>query len=107
MGALIFDFYFIEDSERKLEMKALNKVTDSAMHVDDFKGLFPDPDNDLALAAKNSGNVIFGQSFKPQGKKREPVKPPTETMSRRLKLLEQRNMFKYVDPEDFPTLFHH
>ena len=62
MDALIFDFYFIEDSERKLEMKALNKVTDSAMHVDDFKRLFPDPDNDLALAAQKSGNVIFGQS---------------------------------------------
>lgn len=105
MDALIFDFYFIEDSERKLEMKALNKVTDSAMHVDDFKRLFPDPDNDLALAAQKSGNVIFGQSFKPQGKKREPVKTPTATMSRRLKLLEQRNMFKLVDPEDFPTLF--
>ena len=31
MDALIFDFYFIEDSERKLEMKALNKVTDSTL----------------------------------------------------------------------------
>jgi len=105
MDALIFDFYFIEDSERKLEMKELNKVTDSAMHVDDFKRLFPDPDNDLALASKKSGNIIFGQSFKPQGKKREPVKKATPTMARRLKLLEKRDMFKVVDPEDFPTLF--
>ena len=48
LDAFIFDMYFIEDSERKLEYKVLNNIQDSAMYVDDFKNLFPDPDNELA-----------------------------------------------------------
>ena len=74
LDAFIFDVYFIENSERKLEYKVLNNVTDSAMHIEDFKSLFPDPDNELAEASERAGNIIFAQSFKPQPKKKEPVK---------------------------------
>ena len=105
LDAFIFDVYFIEDSERKLEYKVLKSITDSTLSMDQVENLFPDPDNDLANAAKKAGNIIFAQSFKPQGKKKEPVKKRTEVMERRLKLLEERNLFRTVDPKQYSSLF--
>ena len=70
LDAFIFDVYFIEDSERKLEYKVLKSITDSTLSMDQVENLFPDPDNDLANAAKKAGNIIFAQSFKPQGKRK-------------------------------------
>ena len=99
LDAFIFDVYFIEESERKLEYKVLKNISDSTLSMDQVERLFPDPDNDLADAAKKAGNIIFAQSFKPQGKKKEPVKKRTEVMERRLKLLEKRNLFRKVDPK--------
>ena len=87
LDAFIFDVYFIEDSERKLEYKVLKSITDSTLSMDQVENLFPDPDNDLANAAKKAGNIIFAQSFKPQGKKKEPVKKRTEVMEGRLNRL--------------------
>ena len=74
LDAFIFDVYFIEDSERKLEYKVLKNISDSTLTMNQVENLFPDPDNELADAAKKAGNIIFAQSFKPQGKKKEPVK---------------------------------
>ena len=73
--------------------------------MNQVENLFPDPDNELAIAAKKAGNIIFAQSFKPQGKKKEPVKKRTEVMERRLKLLEERNLFRTVDPIQYSSLF--
>ena len=105
LGAFIFDVYFIEDSERKLEYKVLNSINDSTLTMEQVQKLFPDPDNDLANAAKRAGNVIFAQSFKPQGKKKAPVKKRSDVMERRLKLLEEKNLFRRVDPEKYSSLF--
>ena len=105
MDAFIFDVYFIEDSERKLEYKVLNSVSDSLLSMEKVKDLFPDPDNDLAKASQRAGNIIFAQSFKPQPKKKEPVKKRSEVMERRLKLLEKRGLFRTVDREKYSSLF--
>ena len=74
LDAFIFDVYFIEDSERKLEHKVLKSITDSTLTMEQVESLFPDPDNDLADASKKAGNIIFAQSFKPQGEKRPLLK---------------------------------
>ena len=105
LDAFIFDVYFIEESERKLEYKALNNLSDSVLELNQIKSLFPDPDNDLAQAAKQAGNIIFAQSFKPQPNKKEPVKKRSEVMERRLKLLEEKKLFRKVNRRDYPTLF--
>ena len=105
MDAFIFDVYFIEESERKLEYKVLNSVSDSLLSMEKVKDLFPDPDNDLAKASQRAGNIIFAQSFKPQPKKKEPVKKRSEVMERRLKLLEERGLFRTVDREKYSSLF--
>ena len=105
MDAFIFDVYFIEESERKLEYKVLNSVSDSVLSMENVKELFPDPDNDLAKASQRAGNIIFAQSFKPQPKKKEPVKQRSDVMERRLKLLEERNLFRTVDREQYSSLF--
>jgi len=105
LNSFIFDVYFIENSERKLEYKVLNNISDSLLSMQKVKDLFPDPDNDLADAAKKAGNIIFAQSFKPQGKKKEPVKKRSEVMEKRLQLLEERNLFRTVDPNEYSTLF--
>ena len=105
MDAFIFDVYFIEDSERKLEYKVINSVSDSVLSMESVKNLFPDPDNDLAKASQRAGNIIFAQSFKPQPKKKEPVKERSEVMERRLKLLEERNLFRTVDRDQYSGLF--
>ncbi len=105
LDAFIFDVYFIENSERKLEYKVLSNISDSVLNIDQLKDLFPDPDNDLAGAAKKAGNIIFAQSFKPQPKNKEPVKQRSEVMDRRLKLLEEKKLFRKVNRDDYPTLF--
>ena len=105
MDAFIFDVYFIEESERKLEYKVLNSISDSVLSMENMKELFPDPDNDLAKASQRAGNIIFAQSFKPQPKKKEPVKKRSEVMERRLKLLEDRNLFRTVDRDQYSSLF--
>ncbi len=105
LDAFIFDVYFIEESERKLEYKVLKSVTDSTLTMDQVESLFPDPDNDLASASKKAGNIIFAQSFKPQGEKKTPVKKRTEVMERRLNLLEEKNLFRKVDPKKYSSLF--
>ena len=105
MDAFIFDVYFIEESERKLEYKVLNSISDSVLSMENVKELFPDPDNDLAKASQRAGNIIFAQSFKPQPKKKEPVKQRSEVMERRLKLLEERNLFRTVDRDQYSSLF--
>ena len=105
MDAFIFDVYFIEDSERKLEYKVLNSVSDSLLSMEKVKDLFPDPDNDLAKASQRAGNIIFAQSFKPQPEKKEPVKKRSEVMERRLKLLEERGLFRVVEREKYSSLF--
>ncbi len=105
LDAFIFDVYFIENSERKLEYKVLKSISDSTLTMEQVESLFPDPDNDLADAAKKAGNIIFAQSFKPQGKKKEPVKKRTDVMERRLKLLEERNLFRKVNPKQYSSLF--
>ena len=105
MDAFIFDVYFIEESERKLEYKVLNSVSDSVLSMENVKELFPDPDNDLAKASQRAGNIIFAQSFKPQPKKKEPVKKRSNVMERRLKLLEERNLFRTVDRDQYSSLF--
>ena len=63
------------------------------MYVDDFKRLFPDPDNDLAEASHRAGNIIYAQSFKPHPKKKEPVKKRTAVMERRLALIKEKGYF--------------
>ena len=105
LDAFIFDVYFIEDSERKLEHKVLKSITDSTLTMEQVESLFPDPDNDLADASKRAGNIIFAQSFKPQGEKKAPIKKRTEVMERRLNLLEEKNLFRRVDPKKYSTLF--
>ena len=105
LDAFIFDVYFIENSERKLEYKVLSNISDSVLNIDQLKDLFPDPDNDLADAAKKAGNIIFAQSFKPQPKNKEPVKQRSEVMERRLKLLEEKKLFRRVNRDDYSTLF--
>ena len=105
MDAFIFDVYFIEESERKLEYKVLNSISDSVLSMENVKELFPDPDNDLAKASQKAGNIIFAQSFKPQPKKKEPVKQRSDVMERRLKLLEERNLFRTVDRDQYSSLF--
>ena len=105
LDAFIFDVYFIEDSERKLEHKVLKSITDSTLTMEQVESLFPDPDNDLADASKKAGNIIFAQSFKPQGEKKSPIKKRTEVMERRLNLLERKKPFRKVDPKKYSTLF--
>ena len=62
--------------------------------MEQVESLFPDPDNDLADASKKAGNIIFAQSFKPQGEKKAPIKKRTEVMERRLNLLEEKTFLE-------------
>ena len=105
MDILAFDIYFIEHSERELNFKVLSDLTDSLVTMDVVKNLFPDPDNDLAIAAKEAKNIYFAQSFKPQPKKREKIKKRTEEQDKRLDAMVRKGLFREVNPADFPTLF--
>jgi class 3 adenylate cyclase/CHASE2 domain-containing sensor protein len=105
MDILAFDIYFIEHSERELNFKVLSDLTDSLVTMDVVKNLFPDPDNDLAVAAKEAKNIYFAQSFKPQPKKREKIKKRTKEQDKRLDAMVRKGLFREVNPADFPTLF--
>ncbi|MDB9854421.1 CHASE2 domain-containing protein [Candidatus Marinimicrobia bacterium] len=105
MDILAFDIYFIEHSERELNFKVLSDLTDSMVTMDVVKNLFPDPDNDLAIAAKEAKNIYFAQSFKPQPKKREKIKKRTKEQDKRLDAMVRKGLFREVNPADFPTLF--
>ncbi|MBT3590380.1 MAG: CHASE2 domain-containing protein [Candidatus Marinimicrobia bacterium] len=105
MDLLAFDIYFIENSERKLNYKALNAIADSVLSMDQVKNLFPNPDSDLANASEIAGNVTFAQSFKPQPKKKERVKDRTDVQTTRLNLMDSLNLFRKVNREDYATIF--
>jgi CHASE2 domain-containing sensor protein len=83
MDILAFDIYFIEHSERELNYKSLQRISDSVVTIESVKNLFPNPDNDLASASSTAGNIYFAQSFKPQPKKAEKVKKRTPEQEKR------------------------
>ena len=108
MDAFLFDFYFIEDSERELNIKDIDFENDTT--ANQIKERFPDPDNDLAVAAEKAGNIFFAQSFKPKTKAQtaDSVKIRTEVMDRRLSLMKDKNYFRKVskgDKEKYSTIF--
>ena len=110
MDAFLFDFYFIEDSERELNIKDIDFHEDSIVTVEQIKDKFPDPDNDLAAAAEKAGNIIFAQSFKPKTRAQaaDSVKKRTAVMDRRLSLLKEKNYFRKVSKKDsvkYATIF--
>lgn len=105
MDLLAFDIYFIENSERKLNYKALNAVADSVLSLDQVKNLFPNPDSDLANASQIAGNISFAQSFKPQPKKKEKVKERTDVQNTRLNLMDSLNLFRKVNRDDYSSIF--
>lgn len=105
MDVLAFDIYFIENSEQNLNIKALDNVQDSLLSIKGIKGLFPDPDFDLAREAELAKNILFAQSFKPQPKKREKIKDRTESQNKRLDILKKRNMFRQIDRNQYEGLF--
>ncbi|MFL3015842.1 MAG: CHASE2 domain-containing protein [Candidatus Neomarinimicrobiota bacterium] len=105
MDALAFDIYFIETSERNLNISALEQLTDSSVSIDGIKDLFPNPDFDLSGAASKAKNIYFAQSFKPQPKKKEKVKKRTKTQESRLSRMEAAGLFIEIEPEQYPTLF--
>ena len=108
VDAFLFDFYFIEESERQLNIKDLDFEKDTT--AGQIKNKFPDPDNDLAIASTDAGNIIFAQSFKPKTKAQaaDSVKKRTEVMDRRLSLMKSKGLFRMVsdkEKEKFSTLF--
>ena len=108
MDAFLFDFYFIEDRERELNIKDIDFENDTT--ANQIKERFPDPDNDLATAAENAGNIFFAQSFKPKSKAQaaDSVKKRTEVMDRRLSLMKEKNYFRMVpknEKEKYSTIF--
>ena len=105
MDALAFDIYFIENSERNLNIATLDKISDSSLTIDNIKNLFPDPDFDLSGAASKAKNIYFAQSFKPQPKKKEKVKKRTDNQENRLKRMEAAGLFITIEEGQYPTLF--
>lgn len=105
MNILAFDIYFIENSERELNYKALENISDSVISMESVKNLFPNPDDDLASASSQAGNIYFAQSFKPQPKKRERVKKRTLEQEKRLEAMTRKKLYKKVDPDDYKTIF--
>ena len=108
MDAFLFDFYFIEESERELNIKDIDFENDTT--ANQIKEKFRDPDNDLAFAAENAGNIIFAQSFKPKTKAQaaDSVKKRTEVMDQRLSLMKEKNYFRKVpenEIEKYSTIF--
>ena len=72
LDAFIFDVYFIEDSERKLEHKVLKSITDSTLTMEQIESLFPDPDNDLADASKKQV-ILFSLKVLNRKEKKRPL----------------------------------
>ncbi len=105
MDILAFDIYFIENSERELNYKSLENISDSIISMETVKNLFPNPDDDLASASSQAGNIYFAQSFKPQPKKREKVKKRTKDQEERLEAMTRKKLYKKVDPDDYKTIF--
>ena len=105
MNILAFDIYFIENSERELNYKSLESISDSIISMESVKNLFPNPDDDLATASSQAGNIYFAQSFKPQPKKREKVKKRTPDQEERLEAMTRKKLYKKVDPDDYKTIF--
>ena len=105
MDILAFDIYFIEHSERELNYKSLQNISDSVVTIESVKNLFPNPDNDLASAASSAGNVYFAQSFKPQPKKSEKVKIRTPEQEKRLEAMTRKKLYREVDPDEYKTIF--
>ena len=105
MNILAFDIYFIENSERELNYKSLENISDSIISIESVKNLFPNPDDDLASASSQAGNIYFAQSFKPQPKKREKVKKRTPDQDERLEAMTRKKLYKTVDPDDYKTIF--
>ena len=104
MSALAFDQFFIEKSERELDYKKVNSINDSILTLDKIKSLFPDPDNDLAKAAKESENVYFAQTLFPQKGEKRPLKKLNQIKTTRLEALEKKGFYQSVDGKDYSTI---
>ena len=104
MGALAFDIFFIERQERKLEYDNVSTINDSVLTIKEIEDLFPDPDIDLANAAKEAGNIYFGYTFFPQPAKKMAVKKRTKEKDIRLQLLDDGKFFRKIDPSEFETI---
>ncbi|SVC35787.1 uncharacterized protein METZ01_LOCUS288641, partial [marine metagenome] len=106
MDAFLFDIYFIEESERELNIKDLDKIEDSILTKSQLKKSFSNPDSVLADAAEKAGNIIFAQKLTPQPKKKKPLEPRTDVKNTRLALLEQEGYVRKIDnPAKFSTIF--
>ena len=104
MSALAFDQFFIENSERELDYKKINTINDSILTLDKIKSLFPDPDNDLAKAAKESKNIYFAQTLFPQKGEKRPLKKLNQIKTSRLEALEKKGFFQSVNKTDYSTI---
>ena len=65
MDALAFDIYFIETSERNLNISVLEQLTDSSVSIDGIKDLFPNPDFDLSGAASKAKYLFCSRVSSP------------------------------------------
>ena len=104
----LFDFYFIEPSDRQLNIKDIDFEIDTT--AEQIRDRFPDPDNDLAEASKKAGNIIFAQSFKPktEAQAADSVKKRTEDMDRRLSMMKEKGYFRFVkesEKEKYSSIF--
>ena len=108
VDAFLFDFYFIENSERQINIKDIDFDKDTT--AAQIKNRFPDPDNDLALASEIAGNIIFAQSFKPKTKAQsaDSIKKRTTVMDQRLSLMKKKKYFRKIkesEKEKFSSIF--
>ena len=104
IDALAFDIFFIERQERKLEYDDVSIINDSVLTIKEIENLFPNPDIDLANAAKAAGNIYFGYTFFPQPSKKMAVKKRTKEKNVRLQLLEDKKFFRKIDPAKYETI---
>ena len=104
MDALAFDIFFIERQERKLEYENVSTINDSVLSLKEIKNLFPDPDIDLANAAKEAGNIYFGYTFFPQPSRKMDVKKRTQEKEIRLQLLEDKKFFRRIVPSEYESI---
>ena len=104
IDALAFDIFFIERQERKLDYDDVSIINDSVLTIKEIENLFPNPDIDLANAAKAAGNIYFGYTFFPQPSKKMAVKERTKEKNVRLQLLEDKKFFRKIDPAKYETI---